>query len=80
MGKTQFIKDFFEGQRISDVFLLTQKQMCVGKNQSNYLTLKLSDKTGEIDGKKRDYYGTGQRCDRQNGSYFSLAGYHESHS
>lgn len=52
MGKTQFIEDFFVGQRVSDVFLLTQKQLCINKNGGQYLSLKLSDRTGEIDGKK----------------------------
>lgn len=54
MGKSQFIEDFYVGQKVSDVFLLTQKQLCINKNGGQYLSVKLSDRTGEIDGKKWD--------------------------
>ena len=50
--KSKFIKDYMVGERVNEVFLLTNKQLCISKTNKEYLSLKFVDKTGEIDGKK----------------------------
>ena len=54
MPKTKYIKSLFPQERIDDTFIVTQKQLGVSKNGNKYLTLRLTDKTGDIDAKKWD--------------------------
>ena len=46
-----YVQDLLEGMRISQVFLCKQKQSGVSKTGKNYYSLKLRDKTGEVDAK-----------------------------
>jgi 3'-5' exoribonuclease len=43
-----------EGDWVEEIYLVTSKQVSTAKNGVTYLSLKLSDKTGEIDGKLWD--------------------------
>jgi 3'-5' exoribonuclease len=43
-----------EGDWVEEVYLVTSKQVSTAKNGVTYLSLKLADKTGEIDGKLWD--------------------------
>ena len=74
MPKTKFIKDFLSGEKINDIFLLTHKQLCVGKNDNQYLSLKLVDKTGEIDGKKWNISSENEFDDLVEGKYYNITG------
>ncbi len=47
----KYIKDFFEGARITGVYLCKHKQSAVTKNGKPYENVILQDKTGTIDGK-----------------------------
>lgn len=47
----KFIVDFKENEHIEGVFYVSEKTMGVGKTGKNYLSVKLSDKSGIIDGK-----------------------------
>ena len=47
----KYIKDFFEGARISGVYLCKHKQAAVTKNGKPYENVILQDKTGTIDAK-----------------------------
>lgn len=47
----KFIKDFREGERISDIYLCKHKQSAVTKNGKPYENVILQDKTGTIDAK-----------------------------
>ncbi len=47
----KFIKDFREGDRISDIYLCKHKQAAVTKNGKPYENVILQDKTGTIDAK-----------------------------
>ena len=46
-----YVQDLLEGMRINQVFLCKQKQSGVSKTGKNYYSLKLRDKTGEVDAK-----------------------------
>ena len=46
-----YVQDLLEGMHISQVFLVKQKQSGVSKTGKNYYSLKLRDKTGEVDAK-----------------------------
>jgi 3'-5' exoribonuclease len=50
----QTIASLKEGDWVEEVYLVTGKQVSTAKNGVTYLSLKLSDKTGEIDGKLWD--------------------------
>jgi 3'-5' exoribonuclease len=50
----QTIASLKEGDWVEDVYLVTSKQVSTAKNGVTYLSLKLADKTGEIDGKLWD--------------------------
>lgn len=43
-----------EGDWVEEIYLVTSKQVATARNGVTYLSLKLSDKTGEIDGKLWD--------------------------
>jgi 3'-5' exoribonuclease len=51
---TQTIATLKEGDWVEEIYLVTQKQVSTAKNGVTYLSLRLSDKTGEIDGKLWD--------------------------
>ncbi len=50
----QTIASLKEGDWVEDIYLVTSKQVSTAKNGVTYLSLKLADKTGEIDGKLWD--------------------------
>ena len=50
----QTIVSLKEGDWVEEIYLVTSKQVSTAKNGVTYLSLKLSDKTGEIDGKLWD--------------------------
>ena len=50
----QTIVTLKEGDWVEDIYLVTSKQVSTAKNGVTYLSLKLADKTGEIDGKLWD--------------------------
>lgn len=50
----KFIKDYREGDRISDIYLCKHKQAAVTKNGKPYENVILQDKTGTIDAKVWD--------------------------
>jgi 3'-5' exoribonuclease len=50
----QTIASLKEGDWVEEIYLVTGKQVSTAKNGVTYLSLKLSDKTGEIDGKLWD--------------------------
>jgi 3'-5' exoribonuclease len=50
----QTIGSLKEGDWVEEVYLVTSKQVSTAKNGVTYLSLKLADKTGEIDGRLWD--------------------------
>lgn len=50
----QTIASLKEGDWVEEIYLVTAKQVSTAKNGVTYLSLKLSDKTGEIDGRLWD--------------------------
>lgn len=50
----QTIATLKEGDWVEEIYLVTSKQVSTAKNGVTYLSLKLSDKTGEIDGRLWD--------------------------
>ena len=50
----QTIASLKEGDWIEEIYLVTSKQVSTARNGVTYLSLKLADKTGEIDGKMWD--------------------------
>jgi len=50
----QTIVSLKEGDWVEEVYLVTSKQVSTAKNGVTYLSIKLSDKTGEIDGRLWD--------------------------
>lgn len=50
----QAIASFKEGDWIDEIYLVTSKQVSTAKNGVVYLSLKLADKSGEIDGRLWD--------------------------
>ena len=50
----QTIATLKEGDSIDEIYLVTSKQVSTAKNGVTYLSLKLADKTGEIDGRLWD--------------------------
>ena len=52
--KNIYVKDMRAGDRVSDLFLVTEKNMAISQKGNPYLNLKLRDKTGEIDGRVWD--------------------------
>lgn len=49
--KNIYVKDIEAGNKVNDVFLVTEKNMAVSQKGSPYLNLRLRDKTGEIEGR-----------------------------
>jgi len=54
MKKRVYIKDIKPGDKISDFFLVAEKNSAFSVKGSPYLNLRLKDKTGEVDGKVWD--------------------------
>lgn len=52
--KKIFVSDMSEGVKVDDVFLVTSKTVASTRNGSQFVRLKLSDKTGEVDAVKWD--------------------------
>lgn len=50
----QTIASLKEGDWVEEIYLVTSKQISTAKNGVTYLSLKLTDKTGEIDGRLWD--------------------------
>lgn len=50
----QTISSLKEGDWVEETYLVTSKQVSTAKNGATYLSLKLADKTGEIDGRLWD--------------------------
>ncbi|HTG01574.1 MAG TPA: HD domain-containing protein [Nitrospirota bacterium] len=50
----QTIASLKEGDWVEETYLVTAKQVCTAKNGVTYLSVKLADKTGEIDGRLWD--------------------------
>ena len=48
--KKQFINDIKAGDRVDDIFILSEKNVAQKKDGNNYLHISLSDKTGTIKG------------------------------
>ncbi len=53
-NKSIYIKDIKPGNRVSDIFLVTEKNMAVSQKGNPYLSLRLRDKTGDVDGRVWD--------------------------
>lgn len=47
----KFVSGLKEGDQVQDIFFVSEKVLATGKTGKPYLSLKLSDKTGTIDGK-----------------------------
>ena len=52
--KEIYINDIRVGDKINDTFMVVEKNMAVSQKGSPYLTLRLKDKTGEIEGRVWD--------------------------
>ncbi|MGV8057178.1 MAG: 3'-5' exoribonuclease YhaM family protein [Smithellaceae bacterium] len=52
--KSIYLKDIKQGEKISSIFLVAEKNMAFSLKGAPYLTVKLKDKTGELDGKVWD--------------------------
>ena len=53
-AKTIYIKDIQPGEKISESFLVTEKNLSFSQKGSPYLNLRLKDKTGEMEGRVWD--------------------------
>lgn len=49
--KTVYIKDIKPGERVSESFLVAEKNMAFSQRGAPYLNIRLKDKTGEVEGK-----------------------------
>lgn len=52
--KQVHVKDIRAGDRVEDLFLVTEKNMAISQKGNPYLNLKLRDETGEVDGRVWD--------------------------
>jgi 3'-5' exoribonuclease len=52
--KEIYLKNIKQGEKVSSTFLVAEKNMAFSQKGSPYLTVKLKDKTGEIEGKVWD--------------------------
>jgi 3'-5' exoribonuclease len=53
--KNVFARDIRQGDKVSEVFLVAEKNMAFSQKGAPYLSLKLKDRTGEVDGKVWDH-------------------------
>lgn len=49
--KNIYVKDIEAGNKVNDIFLVTEKNLAVSQKGSPYLNLRLRDKTGEVEGR-----------------------------
>ncbi|MBM4271354.1 MAG: HD domain-containing protein [Deltaproteobacteria bacterium] len=49
--KTVFVRDIKAGEKVSDAFLVAEKNLAYSQKGSPYLNVRLRDRTGEIEGK-----------------------------
>jgi 3'-5' exoribonuclease len=54
LNKEIYVKDIQAGDRVQDLFLVTEKNMAISQKGNPYLNLRLRDKTGEVDGRVWD--------------------------
>jgi len=52
--KDIYVKDIRAGDRVSDIFLVMEKNLAISQKGNPYLNLKLRDMTGEVDGRVWD--------------------------
>jgi len=52
--KDIYVKDIHAGDRVSDIFLVMEKNLAISQKGKPYLNLKLRDTTGELDGRVWD--------------------------
>jgi len=52
--KDIYVKDIRAGDRVSDIFLVMEKNLAISQKGNPYLNLKLRDTTGEVDGRVWD--------------------------
>ena len=52
--KEIYLKDIKQGDKVADSFLVAEKNMAFSQKGSPYLTVRLKDKSGEIEGKVWD--------------------------
>jgi 3'-5' exoribonuclease len=50
-NKSVYIKDIKPGEKVNELFLVTEKNLAFSQKGIPYLNLRLKDKTGEVDGK-----------------------------
>lgn len=50
-SKNVYIKDIKPGERVNELFLVTEKNLAFSQKGTPYLNVRLKDKTGEVDGK-----------------------------
>lgn len=55
MKKIIYVKDIKAGDKVSDFFLVAEKNSAFSQKGAPYLNLRLRDKTGEVDGKVWDH-------------------------
>jgi 3'-5' exoribonuclease len=53
--KNVFVRDIRQGDKVSEVFLAAEKNLAFSQKGAPYLSLKLKDRTGEVDGKVWDH-------------------------
>ena len=52
--KSIYVQDIKQGEKVSSSFLVAEKNMAFSLKGAPYLTVKLKDKTGDLDGKVWD--------------------------
>jgi len=72
--KKVFVKDIKEKDRIEEVFLVTKKETGVSRGGKPYLTLRLMDRTGEVEGRVWDNADTITK-DFERGDFTLIKGY-----
>ena len=50
-SKTTYVKEIKAGDRVDDIFIVSEKNIAYSQKGSPYLNLDLKDRTGEVDGK-----------------------------
>jgi 3'-5' exoribonuclease len=50
-SKNVYVKDIKPGEKVNELFLVTEKNLAFSQKGTPYLNVRLKDKTGEVDGK-----------------------------
>lgn len=50
-SKSVYVKDIKPGEKVNELFLVTEKNLAFSQKGAPYLNVRLKDKTGEVDGK-----------------------------